>query len=199
MLDVESLTRLIIPVPISISGLLLAEEHAGQKALDQIRKGNTRKFIGYSKQRFYAIAQVAEKSVCGVRQSRELAFWNSNNGAFYLKLRHLCRDLKKEIGQDAQDACMVMGKNLEASSLSCLESLFSLHLQSESLNQTTTDDAIREEIKKRREVAFACGARTVDIQESDMTDEIDKQYYDMYFDKGEAAAQQFLQTLPIKK
>ncbi len=186
-------------LPYYLNGLLLGEQHDYQKALDQIRKGNIRKFTGYSKQRFYAIAQVAEKYKCGVRQARELAFWNSNNAAFYLKLRHLCRDLKKEIGQDAQDACMVMGKNLEASSLSCLESLFSLHMQSESLNQTTSDDAIRAEIKKRRDAAFACGARTVDIQESDMTEEIDKQYYEIYFDKGEAAAQQFLQTLLIKK
>ena len=185
--------------PYYLNGLLLGEEQANQKALDQIRKGNKHKFTGYSKQRFYAIAQVAKKNTCGIRQARELAFWNSNNGAFYLKLRYLCRDLKKELGQDAQDACMIMGKNLETSSLSCLESLFSLHIQSESLNQTTNDDAILAEIKKRRDVAFACGARTVDIQESDMTDEIDKQYYEIYFDKGEAAAQQFLQTLLIKK
>lgn len=182
-----------------LNGLLLREEHADQIALDQIKKGNSYNFNGHSKQRFFAIAQVAEMNKCGVRQARELAFWNSNNAAFYLKLRHLCRDLKKELGQDAQDACMIMGKNLETSSLTCLESLFSLHMQSESLNQTTADDAIRVEIKKRRDVAFACGARTVDIQESDMTAEIDKQYYEIYLDKGEAAAQQFLQTLSTKK
>jgi len=182
-----------------LNGLLLWEEHADQIALDQIKKGNSHKFNGYSSQRFFSIAHVAEMNKCGVRQARELAFWNSNNAAFYLKLRHLCRDLKKELGQDAQDACMVMGKNLETSSLTCLESLFSLHTQSESLNQTTGDDAIRAEIKKRRDVAFACGARTIDIQETDMADEIDKQYYEIYLDKGEAAAQQFLQTLSHKK
>ncbi len=182
-----------------LNALLLQEGRDDQKALDQIKKSNTYKFNGFSRQRFYAIAKVAEMNKCGVRQARELAFWNSNSAAIYLKLRRVCRDLKKEFGQDAQDACMVMGRNLEASSLTCLESLFSLGMQSESLNQTATDDATRAEIKKRWNVAFACGARTVDIHESDMSDEIDKQYYDIYLDKGEAAAQQFLQTILSKK
>jgi hypothetical protein len=182
-----------------LNALLLQEENADQKALDQIKKGNTYKFNGYSKQRFYAIAKVAEINKCGVLQARELAFWNSNNASIYFKLRRVCRNLKKELGQDAQDACMTMGKNLEASSLTCLESLFSLHMQSESLNQTTSDDATRAKIKKRRDVAFACGARTVDTQESEMTDGIDKQYYDIYLDKGEAAAQKFLTDIANKK
>jgi hypothetical protein len=182
-----------------LNALLLREGRSDQKALEQIKKGNSYKFNGYTKERFYSIAKVTEMNTCGVRSARELAFWNSNSAATFLKLRFMCRDLKKEIGQDAQDACMVMGKNLEKSGSTCLESLFSLHIQSESLNQTTADDPIRAEIKKRRDVAFACGARTVDIQESDMSDEIDKQYYDIYLDKGEAAAQQFLQTLSSKK
>jgi hypothetical protein len=175
-----------------LNALLLREGRFDQKALDQIKRGNTFKFRGYTKERFYAIAKVTEMNTCGVRQARELAFWNSNSAATFFKLRSMCRDLKKEIGQDAQDACMVMGKNLEMSSLTCLESLFSLHMQSESLNQTSTDDATRAEIKKRRDVAFACGARTTDIPEIDMTDEVDRQYYEIYLYKGEVAAQQFL-------
>lgn len=182
-----------------LNALLLHEEHADQRALDQIKKGNIRKFNDYSKQRFYAIAQTADMNGCGARQSRELAFWNSNSAAIYLKLRHLCRNLSKELGQDAQDTCMAMGKNLEASSLTCLESLFSLAMQSESLNQIASDDATRAEIKKRRDAAFACGARTADVSETDITDEIDKQYYEIYLARGEAAAQQFLNAVITRK
>jgi hypothetical protein len=181
------------------NALLLQEEGAGQKILSQIKKGNTYKFNGYPKQRYYAITQVAEMNKCGGRPSRELAFWNSNSAAIYLKLRHLCQNLKKEYGQEAQDSCMVMGKNLEVSSLTCLESLFSLAIQSESLSGSTSDAATRSEIKKRRDIAFACGARTVDISESDVTEGMDQQYYDILFVKGEAAAQEFLANLVKRK
>lgn len=181
------------------NALLLQEEGADQKVLSQIKKANTYKFTGYPKQRFDAIAQVAEMDKCGGRPARELAFWNSNSAAIYLKLRHLCRHLKKEYGQEAQDSCMAMGKNLEASSLTCLESLFSLAIQSESLNDSTSDDATRSEIKKRRDVAFACGAHTVDISESDVTEGMDQQYYDILFVKGEAAAQEFIADIVKRK
>jgi hypothetical protein len=182
-----------------VNALLLHEENNDQKALDQIKKGNTHRFNGYTKQRFYAIAQVAETNNCGVRDAYELAFWNSHSAAIYLKLRRVCSDFKKELGQDAQDACMILGKNLESSSLTCLEGLFSLATQAESLNQTVPDGATRADIKKRRDVLFSCGARTVDIQESDMTEEIVKRYYEIYLDKGEAAAQRFLNDIVNKK
>ncbi len=181
------------------NALLLQEEGADQIILSQIKKGNTYNFSGYPKQRFYALTQVAEMDKCGGRPSRELAFWNSNSAAIYLKLRHLCRNLKREYGQEAQDSCMAMGKNLEASSLTCLESLFSLAIQSESLNDSTSDDAIRSEIKKRRAIAFSCGARTVDISESDVTEGLDQQYYDILFVKGEAAAQEFIAVYVKRK
>lgn len=182
-----------------LNALLLQEEGADQKALAQIKKGNVYKFNGYPKQRFYAIAQVAEMAKCGGRLSREHAFWNSNSAAIYLKLRHLCQKLKKEYGQEAQDACMVMGKNLEATSLTCLEDLFSLAIQTESLNDSPSDDVTRSEIKKRRDVAFACGARTVDIPETDVTEEVDKQYYEILLDKGEASAQKFIGDFANRK
>jgi hypothetical protein len=179
-------------LPYYLNALLLQEQHADQKVLDQLKKGNTYKLNGHTKQRFHTIAQVAEMDKCGGRPSRELAFWNSNNAAIYLKLRHLCRNQKNEYGQEAQDSCMVMGKKLETSSLTCLESLFSLAIQSESLNTSTSDDATRSEIKKRRDIAFACGAHTVEISESDVTEGIDQQYYDILFVKGEATAQEFI-------
>lgn len=182
-----------------VSAILLHEENNGQNALDQIKKGNTYNFNGYTRQRFYTIYKVAEMNNCGVRDAHELAFFNSHSAAIFLKLRRVCSDLKKELGQDAQEACMVLGKNLESSSLTCLEGLFSLATQAESLNQTGPDEATRAEIKKRRDVAFACGARTVDIQESDMTEEIVKRYYEIYLDKGEAAAQRFLNDIVDKK
>jgi len=74
-----------------------------------------------------------------------------------------------------------------------------LAIQSESLNDSTSDDSTRSEIKKRREIAFACGAHTVDISESDVTEGMDQQYYDILFVRGEVAAQESIADFVKRK
>ena len=175
-----------------LNALLLQEEGECQKALDQIKKGNVHKFDCYPKQRFYAIVQAAEMAEWSGRLSRELAFWNSHSAPIYIKLRHLCRNMEKEYGQEAKDVCMVLGKNLETASLTCVENLLSLAIKTESLNDSPSDDVARSEIKKRRDIAFSCGGCTSDVQEFDVTDKVDKKYYEILLDKGEVSAQKYI-------
>jgi hypothetical protein len=186
-------------LPYYLNALLLQEEAEGKKALDQIKKGNVYKFSGYTKHRFDAILHAAEMAKWSGRHSRQLALLNSQSAPIHIKLRHLCRNLRKEFGQEVQDACMNLGRNLEGASLTCLDRLISLAIQTDSLNDMASDDIIRSEIKNRSDKAFACGGCTSIVQESDVTDELDKKYYEIFLDKGEASAQKYICDFVNKK
>ena len=175
-----------------LHALLLQEEGEDQRALDQIKKGNGYKFDGYTKQRFYAIIRAAEMANWSKQHSRQLALGNTNSSAIYITLRDLCLNLKKVFGQEAQDACMDMGIKLEESSFLCLDSIFSLTIQQNSLDNTVSDDLIRSKIKKRREAAFTCGGCSTIVERSGVTDEVDRRYHEILLDEGEAAAQEYI-------
>lgn len=187
-------------LPYYLNALLQNEEVGGQAALVQIKKGNAKTFNSYSKERFSAIADAAVRAKCGGVQARQYAFYNLPLTSSYIKLRHLCQELAAGgHGQEAKNACFLMGQNLERGSLTCIEKLNSLGIQSVSLDEVPSNTATREEIKKRREEALACGERREDISERDVTADADLQYYEILFKSGEAAAQSFLSDFVKQK
>ncbi len=181
------------------NALLLHEEGENHKALNLIIKGNSFKSNGYIKQRFYAIASAAEKAAWGKPHSRELALENTNYAAVNLSLKDLCIDLQKDFGQEAQNACMDMGRKLEQASLLCWDRAIALAIQQNALSKNATDDVIKADIIKRREKTLSCGECERFISKSEISDEEDERYYEIIMDKGEAAAQEYICKLAEKK
>ncbi len=187
-------------MPYYLNALLEQEEIGDSEALAQIEKGNAKIFNSYPKERFTAIADAAERAKCGEIQARQYAIGGLPLTSTYIKLRHLCQKLSEGSGQEAKKACFVMGQNLERGSLSCIEKVNSLSIQSNSLDDTPSNAAARAEIKKKREQALACGERrNVDISESDVSEDAYKQYCEIFLKSGEAAAQDFLSDFVIQK
>jgi len=86
-----------------------------------------------------------------------------------------------------------MGQKLEQGSLTCLGKIFGLVIQSDSFDDSPSNAVARMEIKKKWQSANSCGERRAwDIDETDMTEEADSKFYEIYLEKGEAAAQEFL-------
>lgn len=179
-------------LPYYLNALLLHDEEQGQEALAQIKKGNAKVFNGYPRERFHSVTKAAEMARCSDIQARRYASWSFSNEAIYRKLRHLCQKISEGNGLEARTACYVMGQNLERGSLTCLEKVNSLNIQINALDASASNDAARKEIKNKRAQALACGERTEDISESELTEEADKQYYEIFFKSGEAVAQRFL-------
>lgn len=187
-------------LPYYLNALLQQEEVGDSEALAQIKKGNTKVFNSYPKKRFTAIADAAERAKCGGIQARQYAFYNLPLTSTYIKLRHLCQKLSESSGQEAKNACFVMGQNLERASLTCIEKVNSLSIQKISLADIPSNATARAEIEKKRKQALACGERrSADISESDVTEEADKQYYEIFFKSGESAAQDFLSEFVKRK
>jgi hypothetical protein len=187
-------------LPYYLDALLQQEEVGDQEALVQIKKGNAKIFNSYPKQRFYSIVEAAKLAKCGEVRARQYAVSNLPITSTYVKLRHLCQKLVESNGEEARKACFLMGQNLERGSQTCIEKITSLGIQSNSLNDSPSNAAIRMEIKKKREQALACGKRgNGHISESDVTKDADLQYYEIFLKSGEAAAQDFLSDFVKRK
>jgi len=183
-----------------LNAILSQEEGRDQEALAQIKKGNSKIFNSYPKERFYAIAQAAKMAKCSETQARQHAFWNSHSGAIYIKLRHLCKKLVESYGEDTRKACYLAGQNLERGSLTFIEQLSSLAIQSDSLGDSPSNAAARAEIKKKRDDINTCRERTaIDIPETAVTDDADLEYYRILLSKGECSARDFLTDFVKRK
>jgi len=176
-----------------LNALLLQEESNDKEALSQIQKGNKNNYNGYVKERFYTDVDAALIANCSVKHARHFAIFASSTDVIPRKLRHLCRNIVKSFGQDARDACFIMGRKLEDGSLTCLGKIFSLNIQTDSLDDSLAATAVRTKIKKKWQSANACGEkRACDVDETDVPEEADSRFYEIFLGKGEAAAQEFL-------
>ena len=177
-----------------LNALLLQEESKNKEALEQIIKGNHKIYNGYVRERFYSSTDAAQIANCRLKHSRHLAFFSAAGiDVIPRKLRHLCRNLTKAYGREARDACSLMGRKLEEGSLTCLGKIFSLNIQSDSLDESPTSTPVRAEIKRKWQSANDCGeGRALDIEETNVTEEADSKFYEIFLAKGEAAAQEFL-------
>ena len=158
----------------------------------QIKKGNEFKANGYIKQRCDVALKSAEMAKWKKQQLHSFARLSSQNHTIHIKLRHLCRYLKKEFGQEAKEACVNLGKNLEEDSLTCMDRVTNLVIQSDALKDMATEDGNRSEIMERYNSERACGECTEVLQESDMPDDVDNKYYEIFLDKGELSVQKYL-------
>jgi|ERR1039457_5470180 hypothetical protein len=180
-------------LPYYLNALLKQEKSKEKDALEQIKKGNEKTFNSYLKQRFYSTVKAAQIAKCSGNHARRHAIWNSVSDVITRKSRQLCRNLIKSNGQDARNACFLMGQKLEQGSLTCLGKVFGLVIQFDSFDDIPSNAAARMEIKKKWQSAYACGERRAwDIEETDMTEVADLNFYEIYLEKGEAAAQEFL-------
>lgn len=186
-------------LPYYINALLLQESGGNKEALAQIKKGNEFKANGYIKKRCDVALKAAEMAKWKKQQSHSFARLSSQNHTIHIKLRHLCRDLEKEFGQEAQEACMNLGKNLEEASLTCMDRVTSLVIQSDALIDMSAEDGNRSEIMNRYKTEHACGECTEILQESDVPDDVDNKYYEIFLDKGELSAQKYLCDFAIQK
>ena len=175
--------------------LLQMEAVGNQESLSQIVKGNEKTFKSYSKQRFNAIVEAAEKAKLSRIQARQCAFPLFSITNTYSKLRHLCQKLVKSEGQEAKNACFVMGQNLEEGSLTFIEQITSLNIQSDTLNESTSAAGMA--IKKRRDtIKASLGAC---FPETDLPEDALLHYYEILLDKGEASARDFLSDFVKQK
>jgi len=155
--------------------------------------GNTIKFDGYSRQRFNSMVDAAGIVKCEGTLARQYAIANTPITIFYVKLRHMCRKLIENNGQEAKDACLIMGQNLQKGSLTCIEQVNSLNIQKNSLDDIPENAIARLMIVKEIDRAIACGEeRPLEISTSDISKDVDIKYYEIFFQSGEAAAQDFL-------
>lgn len=178
-----------------LNALLQEEEGNNQESLTQIKKGNTRIFNGYPKKRFHAIVKAGEMADCKKITIQRHALLNSLSTIVYIKARHLCQKLIERNGQEGQNACFLMGENLERASLTIVEKLNSLAIQKIALDGSTTNAVALNEIKNRRELALSCNGRKSGwewIGEDKVPEDIDLKYTEIYLESGECAALEFL-------
>ena len=180
-------------LPYYLKALLSQEEGRDRSALALINMGNTIKFDGYSRQRFNSMVDAAGIVKCEGTLARQYAIANTPITIFYVKLRHMCRKLIENNGQEAKDACLIMGQNLQKGSLTCIEQVNSLNIQKNSLDDIPENAIARLMIVKEIDRAIACGEeRPLEISTSDISKDVDIKYYEIFFQSGEAAAQDFL-------
>jgi len=172
---------------------VLQQEAMGDKeAIAQITKGNAKTFKTYSKRRFDAIVDAVALVKCSGIKARQYAFSRFFTSNTYSKLRHLCRDLMRSDGKEAKNACFLMGQNLERGSLTFVEQLISLSIQNDTLGDSSSDAAAKSEIQNRRSLIAAKIGRNANAAEGSMPEEVSLQYYQILFEKGEAAARDFV-------
>ncbi len=186
-------------LPFYAYALVQNEEGNSHTSLSMIQKGNTKTFNCYSKERFNAIVHAGELAKCNVAEARANAIINSSAGTLYRQLKWLCPKLIKDEGQSARNVCLTMGKKLEQSSLTMLEGLFSLGIQQQSLDNLPINDEELAQIKIRRNEIIAHVGQNGDVQDNEVNDETVTKYYDLYINKGEMAAQNYLTDYIQKK
>lgn len=180
-------------LPYYANALLLMEESKVQESLAQIEIGNTKKFNGYSKQRFYEIVDAGVKTGAGCQkiEIQRHALWQSFNTGLIVKSRKLCKKLAEARELHAMPACAAMGQNLEKSSLALIDQLNSLAIQRIAVKDLPDNAAKLNEIKNRREKVMNY-VGLVSLDAADVTEDVDLKYDEIFLDSGEASALDFL-------
>jgi hypothetical protein len=172
---------------------LAQEETAGDRAaLEQIKTGNAKPFNNYAKQRFEAVFDAGVTAGCSKTQARQYAFSRFFATNTYSRLRRLCRKLVHNIGPEARTVCFQMGSNMERSSLTLVEQVVSLTVQSNALEDSPADVDALIEIEKKKEGIRAVGERTVDIAKAAVPEDVHVRYYETLLKSGETAAREYL-------
>ncbi len=182
-------------LPYYANALLLMENGKMQESLAQIKIGNTKKFNGYSKQRFYEIVDAGVKAGAGCQkiEIQRNALLQSFNSVLFIKSRKLCEKLAESKEPQAMPVCLAMGKNLEKSSITLIDQLNSLAIQRIAVKDLPDNTAKLNEIKNRRETVMNCPARgQVWLEDEDVTEEADLKYDEIFLDSGECSALEFL-------
>jgi hypothetical protein len=180
-------------LPFYADALVLMEDGKEQEALAQIKIGNTKKFNGYSKQRFYEIVDAGVKAGAGCKkiEIQRHALWQSFNTGLLIKSRKLCEKLVASNEPQARKACAAMGQNLEESSITLVDHLNSLAIQRIAVNDLPDNETTLNEIKSRREKVMNYVGR-VWLDAEDVTEEVDLKFDEIFLDSGESAALDFL-------
>jgi hypothetical protein len=177
-----------------LNALLRGEEVESQEALALIKNGNTKSFNSYPKQRFDAIVQAGKIAKCKKIQAQQYALLNSLSTSVFIKTRHLCQKLIESNDTEAKNACLVMGQNLERSSITIVDKLNSLGIQKIALDNSPSNATALTEIKNKKDRALNCDGRkpTELIPEADVTEDMDLKYDKIYLESGECSALEFL-------
>jgi len=181
-----------------LNALLQEEEGRDQEAIALIKKGNTKILNTYPKQRFYAIIEAGKLAKCTKIQAQQYALRNSLSTSVYKKLRQLCQKLIASHGQEAKNACYLMGQNLEWSSLTIIEKLNSLAIQEKSLEDSSHTE-VHKKFKEKREQLLDCIKSLDPIPETDVTEDADLKYDEIYLESGECSALKFLSNFVKQK
>lgn len=181
-------------LPYYADALLLMEDGKEQESLAQVKIGNTKKFNGYSKQRFYEIVDAGVKAGAGCEkiEIQRHALWRSFNTGLIFKLRKICEKLTGTNEPQALKACEAMGQNLEESSITLVDKLQSLRIQAIASKGMRDNSAKLDEIKRRREKVLNCSRGQVWLEAEDVTEEADLKYDEIFLDSGECSALEFL-------
>jgi hypothetical protein len=182
-------------LPYYANALLLMEDGKMQESLAQIKMGNTKKFNGYSKQRFHEIvnAGVQPGAGCLKIEIQRNALLQSFNTVLFIKSRKLCEKLAESREPQAMPVCTAMGQNLEKSSITFIDQLNSLAIQRIAAKDMQDNETKLNEIKNRRDKVMNCPARgQVWLEAEDVTEEADLKYDELFLDFGECSALEFL-------
>lgn len=177
-----------------LNALLRDEEGESREALALIKNGNTKSFNSYPKQRFDSILEAGKVSKCKIIQAQQYALLNSLSTSVFIKARHLCQKLIASNDTEAKNACLLMGQNLERSSISIVDKLNSLGIQKIALDNSPSNATVLAEIKHKKDRALNCDGRkpTEWIPEVDVTVDMDLKYDKIYLESGECSALEFL-------
>jgi hypothetical protein len=188
-------------LPYYANALLLMEDGKGQESIAQINRGNAKQFNGYSKQRFHEIVEAGIKADCSKVQIQRHALGQALNTGLIIKSRKLCEKLTEANGPEAKKACLAMGNNLERSSITIVDRLNSLGIQRIALKGSPDSTTALNEIKNGREKAVTCDGKKPDmwIPFSDVNEETDLKYDEIYLDSGECSALEFLSAFIKQK
>jgi len=180
-------------LPYYANALLLMGNMKVQESLAEIKIGNTKKFNGYSKQRFYEIVDAGVKKGAGCKkiEIQRHALWQSFNTGLIIKLRKLCKKLAEARELQAMPACAAMGQNLEKSSLALIDQLISLAIQKIAVKDLPDNAATLDEINNRREKVMNYVGR-VSLDAEDVTEDVDLKYDEIFLESGESSALDFL-------
>lgn len=177
-----------------LNALLRGEEGESQEALALIKNGNTKSFNGYPKQRFDSIVEAGKTAKCKKIKAQQYALLNALSTSVFIKTRHLCQKLNESNDTEAKNACLLMGQNLERSSITIVDKLNSLGMQKIALDNSPSNATAITEIKNKKDRALNCDGRkpTELIPEADVTEDMDLEYDRIYLESGECSALEFL-------
>jgi hypothetical protein len=175
------------------NAVLLMEDGKGQESIAQIIKGNSKSSNGYAKLRFHSIVEAGEKAGCNKIQIQRHALWKSFNTGLIIKSRKICEKLTGSNAPEANKACLAMGQNLEKSSITIVDKLNSLAIQRIALKSSPDNATALNEIENRRKKAINCDGKELTwVEESDVTEEADLKFDEIYLESGECSALEFL-------